>query len=438
MRLFTVLALSCALTGCTVLPGPFHFSPNNTTPVARAEAAPDVALGEPLQLDGSRSYDPDEDELRYEWEVDELPYASELPANPFTVNGSRNAGITEVLLDVPGIYVFSLRVVDPDDATSHHVYITVLAVPDTSVPVADAGPDAAGIESQEVCVDGSNSQDPRGRELTYSWTVAVSPSQSEAGALLDGDQALACLAPDVPGEYLLSLVVDAGARSSAPDFVTVLVHSTNQTPTALPGFVEGGSCATVHLDGTASTDPDGDDLQYRWDLLLTPFGSRTPLGEDAFSDSTSPTPVFYADVEGEYLAQLVVDDGENHSTPVALPLALTPKETNTAPTVGHSEDVYVRALPAACWLSCAPTSVPLDAFGTSDPDGDPVDITWEVLSGDATLDTYEGDVVDLEIAPPSPGCVSPAPRNLVEIRVTATDCSGASTSSTIVVAYDCG
>ncbi len=435
------LALA-VLTGCPSMspldPAALPFF-NNSRPVARASAPEQAPLGTPLLLDGTGSYDPDEDELRWQWRVDEAPPGSELPGNPFSVNDSRNAAITEVLLDVPGIHVFALQVVDPDGATSYTTYVTVLGTIDDAAPNADAGPDQDGVEGDLLCVDGARSSDPRGRALTYEWDVAARPEGStlDDGRLLpDGSEV--CFTPDRPGRFLLSLVVEAGGRSSAPDFVEVLVVSTNQRPVAAPTLSAGASCSTVVLDGSASSDPDGDLLEHRWDLLLAPFGSRTPLGEAAFADSTAATATFYADVPGEYLAQLVVNDGEQHSAPVLLPMELAPKTANAPPVVLHNEDMYVRRIPNACWLSCNAVEVVLDAFGTTDPDGDLVDVTWEVVSGDATLSEAVGLEVGLELAPPPAECTWPVPRNLVEVEVTATDCSGGTDVSRIVIAYDCG
>lgn len=413
---------------------------NNSRPVALASGPTEAPLGTAVLLDGTDSYDPDEDELQWHWAVDQMPADSELPSNPFSTNDSRNAALTDVLLDVPGIYVFSLRVTDPDEAASYTTFVTVLSILDDSVPLADAGPNVAGAEGALVCADGSRSSDPRGRTPTYLWSVAVRPEASALtdGFLLGGDSPEVCFTPDVTGEYLLSLVVEAGGRSSPPDFVEVLVISTNQSPTALPSFSDGASCSSVALDGTSSTDPDGDALDYRWDLLLAPFGSRTPLGEAAFADSTAAAPVFYADVAGEYLAQLVVHDGEHISEPALLELELHPKTVNADPQVQHSEDVYIRRVPTNCWQACSPVEFTIDAVGTSDPDGDLVDVTWAVVSGDATLGAHTGLEVEVEIAPPAAGCTNPVPRNLVEIEVTATDCSGGTDVSHIVVAYDCG
>jgi hypothetical protein len=62
---------------------------------------------------------------------------------------------------------------------------------------------------------------------------------------------------------------------------------------------------TVTLDGTGSTDKDGNQLTYSWSISQKPAGSAAVL-----SGSSSATPSFVADMDGEYLIELVVSDGK--------------------------------------------------------------------------------------------------------------------------------
>jgi hypothetical protein len=61
--------------------------------------------------------------------------------------------------------------------------------------------------------------------------------------------------------------------------------------------------STVSLNGSGSTDPDGDPLSYAWTISSRPDGSTTVL-----SGPTTATPNFQPDQPGAYTLTLTVSD----------------------------------------------------------------------------------------------------------------------------------
>lgn len=95
----------------------------------------------------------------------------------------------------------------------------------------------------------------------------------------------------------------------------------NYAPTANAGndknYLTGTS---ITLDGTGSSDPNGDTITYSWTLNSRPGGSSAVL----FGEATS-TPSFTADLDGDYEIGLVVNDGSMPSTEDVVTItAITP------------------------------------------------------------------------------------------------------------------
>lgn len=103
-------------------------------------------------------------------------------------------------------------------------------------PVADADSDQDVIMTTNVALDGSASYDHEGQILSYQWQLLSKPSDSFASLQFSETEYPEFIA-DLPGEYLISLVVNDGVSDSEPSIVKVTAHilSAPQSIVAVPG-----------------------------------------------------------------------------------------------------------------------------------------------------------------------------------------------------------
>ena len=152
-------------------------------------------------------------------------------------------------------------------------------------PVADAGDDQTVDEGSTVTLNGSASDDPDGEIATYQWsqTGGTTVVLSDASAVSPTLTAPPFDAGAAALTFLLT-VTDSGGMDDS-DTCTVTVLNAEDPPVADAGVdqnvVEG---ATVTLDGSDSSDPDGAIISYQWTQTV---GTTVVL-----SDSTAVTPTF--------------------------------------------------------------------------------------------------------------------------------------------------
>ncbi|HEX7895364.1 MAG TPA: PKD domain-containing protein, partial [Terriglobales bacterium] len=331
-------------------PSTVTISTLNAPPVANAGPAQSATINSIVQLDGSRSTDVDGDAITYAWSFVSVPTGSNaVLSNPTTVNPS-------FTLDVKGDYVVQLIVNDGiSDSKPSTVTISTLNSP----PVASAGPNQTITVTGTVQLDGSGSTDVDGDKLTYSWSFSTLPPGSQA-SLSNPNSVKPTFVADVLGTYVLQLVVNDGTVNGVPAIVTIT--SSDVPPVANPGLAQSvnvGSIAT--LNGSASTDSDNQPLTYQWALLSKPAGSATAL-----SQPTSATPYFTADVRGEYVIQLIVNDGFLSSAPVTVTVSTI--DTPPVANAGANQTVNAGAI------------VQLSGAASADADGDPITYEWAILT----------------------------------------------------------
>jgi RHS repeat-associated protein len=290
-------------------------------PVANAGPAQTVPVTATVQLDGTASTDPRGNPLTYQWSLTSLPTGSSA-----ALTNSTSPRPTFVA-DKAGNYTAQLVV---NDGTLSSSPATAIISTTNSSPVANAGPAQTVPVSSTVHLDGRGSNDVDGDPLTYAWTIANKPSGSSA-SLSNATAVNPTFVADLAGNYTAQLVVSDGHTASAPS--QTIISTTNSAPVANPGpnqYVPVGT--PVQLDGSRSTDVDGNPLTYAWTLLSKPAGSSAVL-----SSPTPVNPTFVADANGAYVVQLIVNDGTVNSTPATVTIATD----NIAPVANAGPDQTV-------------------------------------------------------------------------------------------------
>lgn len=336
IRSFVLVTLVLFLVACQSGSGGGSSSPtsdntSNQQPVANAGADQTIIINQEVTLDGSNSTDPDGDTLSYAWTLDSVPPGSALSTTDintrliFASLGNSTTAAPSFTPDFAGSYVISL-VVNDGQLNSNPDSIVVTAndendqnnplTPTNTTPVANAGVDQNGLTGNQITLDGSSSSDGDGDALTYNWTFSSIPVGSALTVLVNNTSANASFTPDLAGVYLVDLVVNDGNVNSTADSVTVTVTDPNITPVADAGVDQEIFPSTLlQLDGSASSDGDGDGLTYAWTITSAPVSSMAILSDDAIVNPTF-TPV----VPGNYSMQLIVNDGQEDSLPASVNL----------------------------------------------------------------------------------------------------------------------
>ena len=329
----------------------------NQAPIANAGSDLQVNERTQVTLDGTRSSDDDGTVTGYSWTQTagtNVDLSNAAAASPTFVapQVTANEGLT-----------FSLTVTDDDGAasTADTVTITVQKVMASNRdPVADAGDDLPANENTPVQLDGSDSVDPDGDPLTYSWVHAGGLAVTD----LTGANTASPMftAPEVGtsgGTVLFRLTVSDGNGGSDTDTVTITVNdapvsdTTPPTPTvASSGLSDGGTThitpirftvtfdeavtnftkTGVVLDGTANptlTEFSGSGRTYA--VVVTPGNDGTvildiPQGaaRDLASNPSNAAVRFTVNYDGTAPAPTITSDaGDSGETTSTSPVSFT-------------------------------------------------------------------------------------------------------------------
>lgn len=220
----------------------------NEAPVAHAGPNQIVSHVETVNFNGSASYDPEGAALTYVWSLNGGQIAAGVTATvgPFAV----------------GEHIITLTVTDDiGNSTTDNMIVTVF----NAVPLANAGPDQTVNHAQTVTLAGSGI-DPEGGALTYAWSL---------GGVQIATGATPVVGPFEVGVHTVTLTVTDDHGATATDGMVITV--VNDPPVANAGpdqtVAYKGKNASVTVDGSASTDPEGGALSYLWTLAGQTVGT---------------------------------------------------------------------------------------------------------------------------------------------------------------------
>jgi hypothetical protein len=229
-------------------PNPPASNVQNSVPVANAGQDQTVVNQSLATVNAGGSTDADGDVLAYTWDFESKPAGSSAvltDTDPGTPDDTRDP-VRTFVPDIAGDYVVRVTVADgfPDSSSTDTVTITSVLG-----PVANAGPDqdvSFIVAGTTVNLDGTQSSDPTGQPLAYSWEILTfsGPPPAVSPVLIGADTATPTFditALDQLGTYTLELTVDNGTLN-ATDQVQITVAKSFPAAGALMG---GGAFAAA-------------------------------------------------------------------------------------------------------------------------------------------------------------------------------------------------
>ncbi|MBV4357064.1 PKD domain-containing protein [Pinibacter aurantiacus] len=344
--------------------------PNTDQPPVAVIIPKDTTINAPsdsVHLDGEESYDPD-NLLIYNFHWQKASGAA--GDNIVTPDGYKTAvkGLK------PGTYYYTLTVSDFAGKTDmDSVKIVVNPPPSNNKPpVANAGDDFSTSDKFAYLSAGA-SYDPDGKITTYLWSQASGPNTA---TILSGNTVFPTVQGLVGGTYKFRVVVTDNYGATDDDTVAVQVLGSNKAPIANAGPDQNLTlpASTAKLDGSGSSDPDGNITTYAWTKL------SGPAGGDIASPGSAKTDVSNL-VAGTYTYQLTVTDNMG-ATSTATTHVTVGVSSNKPPVANAGND-----------FSTNDNFVYLSAGASYDPDGSIAGFLWSQVSGPNTPTVLSGNTM---------------------------------------------
>ena len=237
------------------------------------------------------------------------------------------------------------------------ISIEVVTADHNRPPTANAGTDRIVAIDQWVTLGGLYSSDPDNDALTYEWVQTAGAKVT----LADPTSARPTFYALTKGVVEFELVVHDSHAPSAPCSVRVLVNAVgNAPPVAHAGLTTTATLGTmITLDGSDSSDADGEPLAYQWVQISGPAA--------ILSNATAPQPTFAATTAGIVAFELTVNDGTVASLADQVVITVS-SPTNHLPIANAGADTQARVGDV----------VTLDGSRSSDEDADELHYGWRV------------------------------------------------------------
>ncbi len=261
---------------------------------------------------------------------------------------------------------------------------------ENTAPVASAGnyQSFANIDESGILVslNGDNSydnEDKNNDQLKYSWSMATPPN-SEA-VLNSTTIKNPTFKADVAGTYTIKLEVTDTSMERDIDTVLVVVANTKPIADAGPNQKIENYGTEIILDGSNSSDDDGDNITYSWEILLKPTDSKAKL-----IDPENISPTFDGDEIGTYEIQLTVKDRNVFSNSDTVRIMVGEHVVDTGQTESYTNTVgedsdYNRNSPSYIKLDSAGKELDISATSWSMIKDDVTNLIWENKTNDGTI-----------------------------------------------------
>lgn len=356
----------------------------NQAPIIKVKVPENLVRGQQIVLDASETVDPDGDKLSYRWRFPATTTnSSGRPGRPTgseaTLGNTNDLQQVSFVPDIAGRYYVELIVYDGSVAVTETVELMVKK-PDNAPAIKPRiwfpGPRIECEQGSPYPFYQMCSFEPataaESDVITYSWTYwnVDTPQNKLYETTSSTGTASLRISSAASSTWHVQVVANDGQNDSNMAQVELVVKmGANTAPTAnakvdLERVMLG---TAVVLDGSGSTDPQGDPLTFSWRWEDRPTGSRAEI-VNATSEKASFTP----DVAGLYTARLDVTDPhglntDNRGKPTVNVFA---KARNNPPLVVPSSITAGQPLITGSGLTIDPGKLPSRGVVVYDPDLD--------------------------------------------------------------------